>query len=236
VTHAGRVVALAAEAAAAASAESSSGANYVPTSPFLRTMIDRGFYHQCTDLEALDARLSGGQPVAAYLGFDATASSLHVGSLLQIMILRHFQRCGHQPLVLVGGGTTKIGDPSGKDESRQMLDEAAIAANVAGISSVFDKFLTFGDGPSDAKMVNNDAWLSELNYLEFLREYGPAFTINRMMAQESVKVQSAKGHGARAHAKQGKQPSLGQRTVFFFAASVARLRAHADDDALANLF
>lgn len=175
--HAGRMV-----------TQSSSG-DYEPTSPFLRTMIDRGFFHQCTDLEALDARLNGGQPVAAYLGFDATASSLHVGSLLQIMILRHFQRSGHKPLVLVGGGTTKIGDPSGKDESRQMLDTAAIAANVAGISSVFDKFLTFGEGPSDAKMVNNDAWLSELNYLEFLREYGPAFTINRMMAQESVKVQ-----------------------------------------------
>jgi len=159
-------------------------------------MMARGFYHQCTDLESLDEALSGDSPVTAYLGFDATASSLHVGSLLQIMLLRHFQRCGHRPLVLVGGGTTKVGDPSGKDESRRMLDEAAIQSNIAGISSVFSKFLSFegSDGEDEesggnlAKLVDNNDWLEPLNYLEFLRSYGPHFTINRMMNFESVKL------------------------------------------------
>jgi len=163
-------------------------------------MIDRGYFHQCTDLEALDRRLCGSdggsdgataaapEVVVGYLGFDATAPSLHVGSLLQIMILRHFQRCGHKPLVLVGGGTTKVGDPSGKDEARRLLGPEAIAANVVGIASVFDQFLAFGDGPTDAALVDNDAWLSGLNYLDFLREYGACFTVNRMLSFESVKA------------------------------------------------
>lgn len=137
-------------------------------------------------MTALDAALSQ-RTVVAYLGFDATASSLHVGSLLQIMLLRHFQKCGHKPIVLIGGGTTKVGDPSGKDASRQLLTEEKIQENMDGISSVFRKFLTFGDGPTDAIMVNNDEWLGSLNYLEFLREYGRHFTINRMLSFESVK-------------------------------------------------
>ncbi|CAM9282696.1 unnamed protein product [Laminaria digitata] len=157
-------------------------------SPFLQTLVERGFYHQCTNVSGLDEKLGTGEVVKAYLGFDATANSLHVGSLLQIMILRHLQKAGHQPIVLVGGGTTKIGDPSGKDETRQILDEAAIQGNIDGLSSVFSKFLTFGDGPTDAKMVNNDEWLQQLSYLDFLREYGPHFTINRMMTYDSVRL------------------------------------------------
>ena len=141
------------------------------TSKFLQEMQWRGFIHQATDIEGLDKKLASGS-VTAYLGFDATASSLHVGSLLQIMLLRHFQRCGHKPIVLVGGGTTKVGDPSGKDASRQLLTQEKIDENIAGISQVFQKFITFGDGPSDAQMVNNDDWLSSVAYLEFLREYG----------------------------------------------------------------
>ena len=164
-------------------------------SPFLQVMRDRGFLHQCTNLVELDALLtSEGESgtasagvTSAYLGFDATASSLHVGSLLQIMLLRHFQRCGHKPIVLVGGGTTKVGDPSGKDASRQLLTQQTIDANIAGISAVFERFLAFGDGPTDAVLVNNDDWLSSLEYLSFLREYGRHFTINRMLSFESVK-------------------------------------------------
>jgi len=129
-----------------------------------------------------------GKPVAAYLGFDATANSLHVGSLLQIMILRHLQKSGHKPIVLVGGGTTKVGDPSGKDESRKMMTEDDIQSNIDGITSVFKKFLVFGDGPTDAELVNNDDWLSGLNYLQFLRDYGKHFTINRMLSFDSVKL------------------------------------------------
>jgi tyrosyl-tRNA synthetase len=185
---------------------------FKPKSEFLQTIMERGFFHQCTDLEGLDEALSQGEPVTAYLGFDATASSLHVGSLLQIMLLRHFQKCGHKPLVLVGGGTTKVGDPSGKDESRQMLNVATIQSNIAGISSVFAKFLAF-EGSSEeeekvdddsgmtssssssksgrnnnlAKLVDNNDWLEKLNYLEFLRVYGPHFTIKRMLSYESVK-------------------------------------------------
>lgn len=156
-------------------------------SPFLQTMRDRGFLHQCTGLVELDNLLMEG-PQAAYLGFDATADSLHVGSLLQIMILRHLQQAGHRPVVLVGGGTSRVGDPTGKDESRVMLSAEAIQQNIQGISKVFDKFLTFGEtNPSDALMVNNDDWLGELKYLEFLQEYGTHFTINRMLSFESVK-------------------------------------------------
>lgn len=162
-------------------------------SPFLKVMRDRGFLHQCTGLEELDKKMTEG-PISAYLGFDATAESLHVGSLLQIMILRHLQQAGHRPIVLVGGGTSKVGDPTGKDESRVMLDEEAIDRNIKGISKVFDKFLTIippgsdkGINFSDAIMVNNDDWLSSLKYLDFLREYGTQFTINRMLSFDSVK-------------------------------------------------
>lgn len=162
-------------------------------SPFLQVMRDRGFFHQCTGLEELDKKMTA-EPISAYLGFDATADSLHVGSLLQIMILRHLQQAGHRPIVLVGGGTSKVGDPTGKDESRVMLTESDIQRNIQGISKVFDKFLTLvpngkdeGDKFSDAIMVNNDDWLSSLKYLDFLREYGTQFTINRMLSFESVK-------------------------------------------------
>ena len=156
-------------------------------SPFLQTLRDRGFLHQCTGLQELDEKLCASTQ-AAYLGFDATADSLHVGSLLQIMILRHLQRSGHKPVVLVGGGTSKVGDPTGKDESRVLLTDDTIQNNIDGITQVFEKFLTFGDeNPTDAMLVNNDDWLSELNYLQFLREYGTYFTINRMLSFESVK-------------------------------------------------
>lgn len=157
-------------------------------SPFLKVMRDRGFLHQCTGITALDKKLMEEGCASAYLGFDATADSLHVGSLLQIMILRHLQQGGHRPIVLVGGGTSKVGDPTGKDESRQLLTDDIIQQNTDGISKVFQTFLSFGDeNPSDAIMVNNDEWLSSLKYLDFLREYGTQFTINRMMSFESVK-------------------------------------------------
>lgn len=168
--------------------------DYLPqsfSSPFLQTMLERGFIHQCTDFKGLDAKLSSGTQTA-YLGFDATASSLHVGSLIQIMILRHLQKCGHKPLILIGGGTTKVGDPSGKDESRKLLTEEVIGQNAKGISEVFKKFLVFGDGPTDAMMVNNADWLDGIKYLEFLRDYGRYFTINRMLAFESVKNRLAR--------------------------------------------
>lgn len=156
-------------------------------SPFLKTLRDRGFLHQCSGIVELDAKLQSGVQ-AAYLGFDATADSLHVGSLLQIMILRHLQKSGHKPIVLIGGGTSKVGDPTGKDEGRVMLTEEKILENMSGISKVFDIFLNIGgDGATDAVMVNNDDWLSEIKYLDFLREYGTHFTINRMLSFESVK-------------------------------------------------
>lgn len=160
-------------------------------------MRDRGFLHQCTNLEELDKNMMDkqkeGGALAAYLGFDATADSLHVGSLLQIMILRHLQKSGHKPIVLIGGGTSKVGDPTGKDESRKLLDDEMILKNTQGISKVFEKFLTFEDdsteekAATDAIMVNNDDWLSSLKYLEFLRDYGTQFTVNRMLSFESVK-------------------------------------------------
>ena len=157
-------------------------------SEFLRVLTERRYIHQCTDLEGLDALAAGSTPFAAYIGFDATAPSLHVGSLVQIMMLRRLQKAGHKPIVLMGGGTTKIGDPSFRDESRPLLDEARIAENLAGIKRVFAKFLTFGDGPTDAVMVDNDEWLSKLNYIEFLRDYGRHFSVNRMLSQDSVKI------------------------------------------------
>jgi tyrosyl-tRNA synthetase len=156
-------------------------------SDFLETLTSRGFLHQCTDIDALDQNASDGV-LTAYIGFDCTAPSLHVGSLLQIMMLRHFQQAGHKPIVLMGGGTTKLGDPSFKDESRPLLTDEQIAANMASIQKIFSKFLRFGDGPTDAIMVNNDDWLSELDYIAFLREYGVHFTINRMLTFESVKL------------------------------------------------
>lgn len=156
-------------------------------SDFLRAVTERGFFNQCTDLEGLDGRLSAG-PITAYIGFDCTADSLHVGSLLPIMLLRHLQKSGHKPIVLMGGGTTRVGDPSGKDEARRLLSDEDIERNMAGIKQVFGKFLTFGDGPTDAVMVNNADWLDQLNYIAFLRDFGRHFSINRMLGFDSVKL------------------------------------------------
>lgn len=156
-------------------------------SEFLQTLQARGYIHQITHPDELDAAAAGGI-VTAYIGFDATAPSLHVGSLIQIMMLRRLQQAGHKPIVLMGGGTTKVGDPTGKDESRKLLSDADIAANIAGIKQVFARFLTFGDGPTDAVMVDNDAWLSKFGYVQFLRDYGVHFTVNRMLAFDSVKL------------------------------------------------
>jgi tyrosyl-tRNA synthetase len=158
-----------------------------PRSPFLATALERGFIHQCTDMEGLDERLRAGRLVA-YVGYDCTADSLHVGSLVSIMLLRLFQSSGHKPIVLMGGGTTRIGDPSGKDEARRLLDDAEIACNMAGIRSVFAKFLKFGDGPSDAIMVNNADWLDELRYIPLLRDVGRHFSVNRMLTLDSVRL------------------------------------------------
>jgi tyrosyl-tRNA synthetase len=162
-------------------------------SDFLRIIEERGFLHQHTDAEALDA-LSAKRPICAYIGFDCTADSLHVGSLVQIMMLRWLQKCGHKPIVLMGGGTTKVGDPSGKDDVRQLLTDAEIARNMAGIKDVFAQFLTFGEGPSDAMMVDNDDWLSGLNYIDFLRDYGRHFSVNRMLGFDSVKLRLEREH------------------------------------------
>jgi len=155
-------------------------------SDFLNVMEERGFIYQGSDLEGLDEKLASGAQ-SAYIGFDATAKSLHVGSLMGIMMLKWFQETGHKPVTLMGGGTTKVGDPSFKDESRKLLDYDAILSNIDGIKKVFGQFLTYGDGTTDALMVNNNDWLSELNYLEFIRDYGRYFTINRMIGFESVK-------------------------------------------------
>jgi len=157
------------------------------TSDFLKEITRRGFFHQCTDIEALDQKASR-QIIPAYIGFDCTAESLHVGSLLPIMLLRWLQRTGHKPIVLMGGGTTKVGDPSGKDESRPLLTDELINKNLESIKKIFSKYLKFGNAPTDAIMVNNDDWLKNLDYIDFLREYGPHFTINRMLAFDSVKL------------------------------------------------
>jgi tyrosyl-tRNA synthetase len=156
-------------------------------SSLLRLLDERGYIHQLTDADALDA-LAGKEAVTAYIGFDATAPSLHVGSLVQIMMLRRLQQAGHRPIVLMGGGTTKVGDPSGKDESRKLLTEEEIFDNIAGIRRVFEQFLTFGDGPNDAIMADNAEWLDRLQYVAFLREVGRHFTINRMLTFDSVKL------------------------------------------------
>ncbi|HEV8016666.1 MAG TPA: tyrosine--tRNA ligase [Stellaceae bacterium] len=158
-----------------------------PRSTFLAAAEARGYIHQCTDRDALDAQLATGA-VTAYIGFDCTADSLHVGSLLQIMLLRLWQKTGNQPIVLMGGGTTKVGDPSGKDESRKLLTDDEIAANMAGIRRIFDRFLRFGDGKTDALMTNNALWLDGLAYIPFLREVGRHFSINRMLSFDSVKL------------------------------------------------
>ena len=156
-------------------------------SSLLKTLDERGYIHQVTDAAALDA-LASKEVVSAYIGFDATAPSLHVGSLVQIMILRRMQQAGHRPIVLMGGGTTKIGDPSGKDEGRKLLTSEVIDTNIAGIRRVFERFLTFGDGPTDALMVNNADWLDKLEYIPFLRDVGMHFTINRMLTFDSVRL------------------------------------------------
>jgi tyrosyl-tRNA synthetase len=156
-------------------------------SELLRLLGSRGYIHQITDAEGLDL-LASREIIPAYIGFDATAPSLHVGSLVQIMMLRRLQQAGHKPIVLMGGGTTKVGDPSGKDESRKLLDDAAITSNVASIRGIFENFLTFGDGPTDAVMVDNDEWLGTLQYIPFLRDIGPHFTINRMLTFDSVRI------------------------------------------------
>ena len=157
------------------------------TSSFLRVMSERNFIHQVTDWTSLDTLLSE-KNMVAYIGFDCTADSLHVGSLVQIMMLRYFQKCGHRPIVLMGGGTTKVGDPSGKDDARQLLSDNEIEKNKQGIKAVFEKYLNFGAGPSDAIMCDNDEWLSGLEYVQFLRDYGRHFSVNRMLSFDSVKL------------------------------------------------
>jgi len=159
----------------------------MPTSAFLHEATERGFVFQCTDGKALDAALNAA-PLTGYIGFDCTADSLHVGSLLQIMLLRLYQRHGHKPVVLMGGSTSQIGDPSGRDESRQLLTQEQIAVNKAGIARCFAPFLRFGDGPTDAIMADNAEWLASLGYIPLLREVGPHFTINRMLTFDSVKL------------------------------------------------
>ncbi|SDC06251.1 tyrosyl-tRNA synthetase [Sphingomonas sp. YR710] len=156
-------------------------------SDLLRLLTERGYIHQATDASALDA-LAATSVVPGYIGFDATAPSLHVGSLVQIMLLRRMQQTGHKPIVLMGGGTSKIGDPSFKDEARKLLTTDMIAGNVASIQRIFDRFLTFGEGPSDAVMVNNADWLDKLEYIPFLRDVGQHFSINRMLSFDSVKL------------------------------------------------
>lgn len=159
---------------------------YHPKSDFMRVMIERGYLADCTDYQALDeAFLTGVVP--GYIGFDATAKSLHVGSLIQIMMLRWLQKCGGKPIVLMGGGTTKIGDPSFRAEERPLLTDAQIGENIAGIKRAFSPYVTFGDGPNDAVMVNNAEWLDALNYIGFLRDIGRHFSVNRMLSFESVK-------------------------------------------------
>jgi tyrosyl-tRNA synthetase len=155
-------------------------------SDFLRTVTARGQFHQCTDLAGLDKAAAKG--VTGYIGFDMTAPSLHVGSLTQIMLLRRLQQGGGKPIVLLGGGTTRVGDPSGRDETRQLLSEAQIASNAASIRGVFEKFLSFGSGRTDAIMVDNSEWLLKLNYIEFLRDVGRHMSVNRMLTMDSVSL------------------------------------------------
>ncbi len=162
-------------------------------SAFLQEATERGFIHQCTDLDALDASLCAGT-VTAYIGFDCTADSLHIGNLVGIMSLRLLQKHGHRPLVLMGGGTTRIGDPSGKDESRRLLTDEQIEANMAGVRRCFDPFIRVGDGATDAIMANNGDWLNTLGYIPLLREVGTHFTINRMLTFDSVRLRLEREH------------------------------------------
>ncbi|MDA5555435.1 tyrosine--tRNA ligase [Shimia sp. MMG029] len=159
---------------------------YQPKSDFLTVMLERGFVADCTDYEGFDKALCAGV-VPGYIGFDATAKSLHVGSLIQIMMLRWLQKTGHKPITLMGGGTTKVGDPSFRADERPLLNNAQIDDNIAGIKKVFAKYLDYGDGDTDALMLNNAEWLDDLNYLEFLRDIGRHFSVNRMLSFESVK-------------------------------------------------
>lgn len=156
-------------------------------SDFVRDLAERGFIHQGTDLDGLDA-LAARSRITAYIGFDCTADSLHIGHQLSIMLLRRLQQCGHRPIALIGGGTTKVGDPSGKDETRRLLDEATIAANIAGVRRSLEGFLQFGEGAQDALLVNNADWLDDLRYIDFLRDYGRHFTVNRMLTFDSVRT------------------------------------------------
>ncbi|MGR3342486.1 MAG: tyrosine--tRNA ligase [Paracoccaceae bacterium] len=159
---------------------------YHPKSDFMAVIIERGFLADCTDYQGLDQALSKAI-VPAYIGYDLTASSLHIGNLVQIMLLRWLQKTGHKPITLMGGGTTRVGDPSGKDEMRRLISDDQIAANAAGIRKVFDRYLDYGDGPTDAIMPDNADWLRELHYIDFLRDTGRHFTVNRMLAFEAVK-------------------------------------------------
>ena len=162
-------------------------AQFTPKSDFLRVLIERGFVHQCSDYAGLDEKaLAGG--LTAYIGFDCTATSLHVGSMLPIMMLHWLQKTGGKPIALMGGGTTRVGDPSGKDEARKLLSVEQIEANKDGIKQVFSKFLTFGSGKTDAVMPDNAEWLTKLNYIDFLRDVGRHFSVNRMMSMDSVKM------------------------------------------------
>jgi tyrosyl-tRNA synthetase len=166
---------------------------YQPKSDFLNTLFARGFVHQCSDVEGLDQKALAGELVA-YIGFDCTAPSLHVGSLLPIMMLHWLQKNGGKPITLMGGGTTRVGDPSGKDESRKMLTVEQIESNKDSIKRVFEKFLTFGPGKTDALMSDNEEWLCKLNYIDFLRDVGRHFSVNRMMAMDSVKLRLEREH------------------------------------------
>ncbi|WP_374546622.1 tyrosine--tRNA ligase [Rhodoblastus sp.] len=167
--------------------------DYQPKSDFLRTLFARGFVHQCSDAEGLDKKALAGELIA-YIGFDCTAPSLHVGSLLPIMMLHWLQKTGGKPITLMGGGTTRVGDPSGKDESRKMLTVETIETNKDSIRKVFEKFLTFGPAKTDAAMTDNEEWLCKLNYIDFLRDVGRHFSVNRMMAMDSVKLRLEREH------------------------------------------
>jgi tyrosyl-tRNA synthetase len=166
---------------------------FTPQSDFLRVLIERGFLHQCSDLAGLDAQAKSGELIA-YIGFDCTAASLHVGHLLSIMMLTWLQRSGGKPLPLMGGGTTRVGDPSGRDASRQLLTPETIEANKDSIRTIFAKFLTFGAGPTDAVMQDNAEWLTKLNYIDFLRDVGRHFSVNRMLSMDSVKLRLDREH------------------------------------------
>lgn len=159
---------------------------YHPKSDFITAIIERGFLADCTNLQELDEAFSNGI-VTGYIGFDLTATSLHIGNLVQIMLLRWMQKTGHRPITLMGGGTTKVGDPSGKDEMRKILSVEQINKNANGIRKVFSRYISYGDGPTDSPLVNNAEWLDQLGYIDFLRDIGKHFTINRLLAFESVK-------------------------------------------------